>query len=279
MKKQGNVKSAYQNDGIDAIIYSVEVNRIRPNAAQPRTEFNINAITKLADSIRRYGLLQPLSVREIKNAVGRVKYELVAGERRLRACKMLGMSQVPCIIISADDGESAELALVENIIRENLNMFEQARAFSTLATKYCMTQEEIALKMASSQSAIANKLRLLRLTEQEQNDILSADLTERHARALLRITDPDLRKRALGYIICNKLNVSESEKYISGLIQSPAQAEAKREETPAYTPEKICSNIYKFISKIQRSADNRLIVNRRSDDKCVVITLTVRKGG
>ena len=278
MKKQGNIKSAYQNDSINAIIYSVETNQIRPNSAQPRTEFNINAITKLADSIRRYGLLQPLSVREIKNAVGNAKYELVAGERRLRACKMLGMTHVPCIIISADDGESAELALVENIIRENLNMFEQAKAFSALATKYCMTQEEIALKMASSQSAIANKLRLLRLTEQEQNDILSAELTERHARALLRITDPDLRKRALEYIICNKLNVSESERYISSLIQTPTQPEIKQATQP-YTPDKICSNIYKFISKIQRSADNRLIVNRRSDDKCVVITLTVRKGG
>ena len=278
MKKQGKIKSAYQNDGINAIIYSVDVQRIRPNSAQPRTEFNINAITKLADSIRRYGLLQPLCVREIKNAAGSVAYELVAGERRLRACKMLGMTHVPCIIISANDGESAELALVENIIRENLNMFEQAKAFSALATKYCMTQEEIALKMASSQSAIANKLRLLRLTEQEQNDILSAELTERHARALLRITDPDLRKRALEYIICNKLNVSESERYISSLIQTPEQAKTRQEAQP-YTSEKICSNIYKLISKIQRSADNRLIVNRRSDDKCVVITLTVRKGG
>ena len=277
MKKQGNIKSAYQNDSVNAIIYSIEISQIQPNSSQPRTEFNINAITKLADSIRRYGLLQPLSVRRL-SAAPNTKYELVAGERRLRACKMLGMSHVPCIIINASDETSAELALVENIIRENLNMFEQAKAFSSLATKYCMTQEEIALKMASSQSAIANKLRLLRLTEQEQSDILAADLTERHARALLRITQPDLRKQALEYIICNKLNVSESEKYISELIQSPQQPTQKQEPPQPYTHDKICSNIYKFISKIQKSSDNRLIINRRSDDKCVVITLTVRKG-
>ena len=277
MKKQGNIKSAYQNDSVNAIIYSIEISQIQPNSAQPRTEFNINAITKLADSIRRYGLLQPLSVRRL-SAAPNTKYELVAGERRLRACKMLGMSHVPCIIINASDETSAELALVENIIRENLNMFEQAKAFSSLATKYCMTQEEIALKMASSQSAIANKLRLLRLTEQEQSDILAADLTERHARALLRITQPDLRKQALEYIICNKLNVSESEKYISELIQSPQQPTQKQEPPQPYTHDKICSNIYKFISKIQKSSDNRLIINRRSDDNCVVITLTVRKG-
>ena len=277
MKKQGNIKSAYQNDSVNAIIYSIEISQIQPNSAQPRTEFNINAITKLADSIRRYGLLQPLSVRRL-SAAPNTKYELVAGERRLRACKMLGMSHVPCIIINASDETSAELALVENIIRENLNMFEQAKAFSSLATKYCMTQEEIALKMASSQSAIANKLRLLRLTEREQSDILAAELTERHARALLRITQPDLRKQALEYIICNKLNVSESEKYISELIQSPQQPTQKQEPPQPYTHDKICSNIYKFISKIQKSSDNRLIINRRSDDKCVVITLTVRKG-
>lgn len=274
MKKTKEIKSAYRNDQINAVIYSIDTSKIHPNAAQPRTEFNINAITKLADSIRRYGLLQPLSVRKASNSQ---EYELVAGERRLRACKMLGMEQVPCIIIDASDETSAELALVENILRENLNMFEQAKAFSVLSTHYCLTQEEIAVKMSLSQSAVANKMRLLKLTSNEQQIILASELTERHARALLRITSQPLRLKALEYIICNKLNVTESEKYISELIQEPELAKEKSQPDIQFTPDKICSNIYKFISKMQKSCSNKLIINRRSDDKCVVITLTVKK--
>ena len=274
MKKQKEIKSAYRDDQINALIYSIDISRIHPNSAQPRTEFDINAITKLADSIRRYGLLQPLSIRKANQNSS--DYELVAGERRLRACKMLGMSKVPCIIIDASDETSAELALVENILRENLNMFEQAKAFAVLSSQYCMTQEEIAAKMSLSQSAVANKMRLLRLTNEEQKAILSSDLTERHARALLRITSQSMRTQALEHIICNKLNVVESEKYISQLIQEPPKQEAA-EPSKAFTSDKICSNIYKFISKIQKSCNNNLIINRRSDDKCVVITLTVKK--
>lgn len=273
MKKSKEFKSAYQNEGINAIIYSIDTEKIQPNSAQPRKEFDINAISKLADSIRRYGLLQPLSVRKPHMSDN---YELVAGERRLRACKMLGMSQVPCIIVNATDEISAELALVENLMRENLNIFEQAKAFSVLSSQYCLTQEEIAAKMSLSQSAVANKLRLLRLTSEEQEIILKSELTERHARALLRITAPQLRKQALEYIICNKLNVTESERYISDLISMP-QTNAAHKNEQFLSSEKICSSIYKFISKIQKSCDKNLIINRKSDDKCVTITLTVRK--
>ena len=272
MKKSKEFKSAYKNEGINAVIYSIEISRIAPNPAQPRHEFDINAISKLADSIRRYGLLQPLSVRKTNDA----EYELVAGERRLRACKMLGMSCVPCIIINATDETSAELALVENLLRENLNMFEQAKAFSALSSQYCLTQEEIAVKTSLSQSAVANKMRLLKLTPDEQKTILASELTERHARALLRITSPSLRKQALEYIICNKLNVTESEKYISELISAPPK-KSREDSAPLYSSDKICSSIYKFISKMQKSCDKNLIINRRSDDKCVVITLTVKK--
>lgn len=275
MKKVKNIKSAYQNEGLNAIIYSIDASSIRPNSAQPRTEFNIIAIAKLADSIRRYGLLQPLSVRRISDVAA--QFELVAGERRLRACKMLGMTKIPCIIVEANNETSAELALVENLIREDLNMFEEAQAFSILATQYCLTQEEIAAKMSLSQSAVANKMRLLRLEKNERQQIIESGLTERHARALLRIPQTETRKQALEHIICNKLNVSDSEKYISELIIAPKNQTKEAEQPQNITHEKICTNIYKFISKIQRASNNRLIINRRSDDKCVVITLTVRK--
>ncbi len=277
MKRTAEIKSAYQNEQIGAIVYSIDVAKIRPNSAQPRTEFNIVGITKLADSIRRYGLLQPLSVRKThQNHRFGEEYELVAGERRLRACKMLGMKTVPCIIIDAEPGRSAELALVENIIRENLNMFEEARAFSVLSTQYSLTQEEIAAKLSLSQSAVANKLRLLRLSKEEEELILSSGLTERHARALLRLPSPQLRKTALEYIICNKLNVSESEAYITSLIGG-APTKPQQKEPTVYTQDKLCNNIYKFITKIQKATDNRLTVNRRSDDKCIIFTLTVKK--
>ena len=275
MKKIKNIKSAYQNEGLNAVIYSIDASSIRPNSAQPRTEFNINAIAKLADSIRRYGLLQPLSVRRISDVAA--QFELVAGERRLRACKMLGMTKIPCIIVEANNETSAELALVENLIREDLNMFEEAQAFSILATQYCLTQEEIAAKMSLSQSAVANKMRLLRLEKNERQQIIESGLTERHARALLRIPQTETRKQALEHIICNKLNVSDSEKYISELIIAPKNQTKEVEQPQNITHEKICTNIYKFISKMQRASNNRLIINRRSDDKCVVITLTVRK--
>lgn len=277
MKRTVTIRSAYQNEQIGAIVYSIATEKIKPNQAQPRTEFNIAGITKLADSIRRYGLLQPLSVRKThQNLRFGEEYELVAGERRLRACKMLGMKTVPCIIIDAEPERSAELALVENIIRENLNMFEEARAFSVLSTQYSLTQEEIAAKLSLSQSAVANKLRLLRLSKEEQELILSSGLTERHARALLRIPAPSIRRSALEYIICNKLNVSDSEAYITKLLGGePKKATPK--EPIIYTQDKLCNNIYKFITKMQRSTDNRLTVNRRSDDKCIVFTLTVKK--
>lgn len=277
MKRTAEIKNVYQSEQIGAIVYSIETSKIKPNASQPRTEFNISGITKLADSIRRYGLLQPLSVRKIDQArrFGE-EYELVAGERRLRACKMLGMKTVPCIIIDAEPKKSAELALVENIMREDLNMFEEAKAFSALSTQYFLTQEEIAAKLSLSQSAVANKLRLLRLTQSEQELILSSGLTERHARALLRIQSPDTRKSALEYIICNKLNVSESEAYITSIVGGSGSA-IKKNDPIIYTQDKLCNNIYKFITKIQKATDNRLTVNRRSDDKCIIFTLTVKK--
>lgn len=276
MKKSKEIKSAYKNENINTVIYSIDITQIAPNAAQPRKSFDINSITKLADSIRRYGLLQPLSVRKSgiigKNAP---KYELVAGERRFRACKMLGMNQVPCIVVDATDEISAELAIIENTLREGLNMFEQAEAFSMLSSQFSLTQEEIAARMCMSQSAVANKMRLLRLGDEERKMILSADLGERHARALLRIVSCEERMAALEHIICNKLNVNETDKYISSLINGESN-ETRRGDKTVYTSDKICRNIYKFAAKMQKESKN-LIINRKSDDKFVVITLTVRK--
>ena len=195
-------------------IFSIRADKLVPNRAQPRRCFDENAIGSLADSISRYGLLQPLSVRRLPTTAEGVKYEIIAGERRYRAAMQAGMDQLPCIIINVDDRTSAELALIENIQREGLNMFEQAGAIAALIDLYGMTQEQIAAHLSASQSYVANKLRLLRLSPEERETVLSAHLSERHARALLRISDRELRASILDHIIENRLSVSRTEDYI-----------------------------------------------------------------
>ena len=191
---------------------------------------------------------------------------------------MLGLREVPCIIIDADDGLSAELALVENMLRENLNMFEQAEAFAHLAERYSLTQEEIASKMSLSQSAVANKMRLLKLNAEDRALIMESGLTERHARAFLRVADEELRESCIRTVIDRHLNVSDTDKYITAILEKPQAAEEPPSEDKRPSPDKLCANIYKFINRMQTLSGNYLIVNRRSDDKGVVITLTVRKG-
>lgn len=200
-------------------IFQLRTDSIRPNRAQPRADFDNNAIIRLADSIRRYGILQPLTVRRSEDD-DMYDYELIAGERRLRAARMLGYFTVPCIIVEADEQMSAEMAIIENLLREDLNMFEQAYGFRKLIENHAMTQEEVARRMSLSQSAVANKLRLLKLSYEEQTAILETELTERHARALLRISDKDLRMESIRKIAAERWNVQQTEAYVDALIDS-----------------------------------------------------------
>ncbi len=226
------------------MIFMLKVDEIIPNPAQPRRSFTDDAILRLADSIRTHGIIQPLCVRQ-PDGITNV-YELVAGERRLRAAKRLGMEEVPCIMVDADSEESAHIAIVENLQRENLNMFEQAEAMDKLMSVHCLTQEKIAAKLSCSQSYVANKLRLLKLREEEREEILSASLTERHARALLRLKDDDKRKIALKVMIKKEMNVADAESYVERLLE-----EEKRKRT-----EKKAENKTKLIIK-----DVRILYN------------------
>lgn len=194
-------------------IYMVNPYEITPNPNQPRKFFTEDAILRLADSIKIHGLIQPLTVRETENG-----YELIAGERRLRALKLLGFSEVPCVISNVNSLESAHLAIIENIQRENLNMFEQANAILNLIRIHCLTQEKIASELSCSQSYIANKIRLLKLTDEQREMIIENNLSERHARALLKIKDETARTSALKTIIKRNLNVSQTEDYIDTLF-------------------------------------------------------------
>ena len=181
--------------------------QIRPNKTQPRKYFDEDELRLLSQSISTNGILQPLTVRKLSQT----EYELVAGERRLRAAVLAGLSKVPCVLIKCTDKESAIFALLENIQRSDLNMFEEARGISRLIRKYGLTQEDAAIRLGKKQSTIANKMRLLKLSMEEQDWILQAGLSERHARALLRIDDEEVRKEMLSKIVAENLSAKDTE--------------------------------------------------------------------
>ncbi len=199
-------------------ILFLPIDSILPNPAQPRQSFEKEAIDTLADSIRRYGILQPLSVRI--GSAGR--YELIAGERRLRAAKQAGLSRVPCVLISAGERESAELAIIENLQRRDLDFFEEATAILALIREYQLTQEQIAERLSVSQSYVANKLRLLRFDGAQRQMILEGGLSERHARALLRL-DEAARTGAIEHIRSHGLNVAATEEYVERRLVKKAE--------------------------------------------------------
>ncbi len=284
-------------------IYLIDVMEILPNKFQPRKSFENNGIIRLADSIRRFGILHPLTVRRINYdgfvPAGSVpyKYELISGERRLRAAILLGLERVPCIIRFASEKESAEIAVIENLLRRDLNMFEEARAFSRLINEFSMTQQEVAERVSSAQSSVANKLRLLRLSEEEQRYILDEKLTERHARALLKITDGALRFAVLREIASKKLNVSASEQYIERILGSELpQISIQRSENLQRAEEKACEpeetpneqksaainsgEIEKSIFRLlQRGGYKSNIESMRAEEneKSIVLTVILRK--
>ena len=206
----------------------IRVSDIARNPNQPRKYFDPEAIVQLAESIRQYGVLNPLTVRRSPSG----GYELVAGERRLRAARVAGLNEVPCLVIAADNEDSSAIALVENLQRRDLDFFEEAYGFKRLIDQYGLTQDEAARKVGKTQSAVANKLRLLRLSQKNMELIRSANLTERHARCLLRLDSEDERINATNYIIEHDLNVSRSEQYIEELLKEretelPVQQERK----------------------------------------------------
>lgn len=192
---------------------------IRPNPNQPRKTFDFDELQGLAASIKNNGIIQPLVVRRLSND----EYELISGERRLRAAKMVGLTTVPCVLMSADEHESALYAIIENLQRDNLTFFEEAEAIEKLSTVFHMTQDQISGKLGKSQSSLSNKLRLLKLGVDVRNTIIENCLSERHARALLRLKTDEERLNALDYIIAKNLNVNETDKYIESLI-SPVQS-------------------------------------------------------
>lgn len=193
---------------------------IYPNPNQPRRRFDFDELEGLAQSIRQNGIIQPIAVRVNSNG----NYELISGERRLRASRLVGISQIPCIIMEASDDKSALFALIENMQRCDLGFFEEASAIEKLIVDFKMSREEVCKKLGKAQPTISNKLRLLRLPEDVRLKITQEGLTERHARALLRLTNRSQLDRALSIIADRRLNVSESEKLIEQMLSKDKNA-------------------------------------------------------
>ena len=189
---------------------------IYPNPNQPRRRFDFDELEGLAQSIRQNGIIQPIAVR-INN---RGEYELISGERRLRASRLVGVTQIPCIIMEASDEKSALFALLENVQRCDLDFFEEAVAIEKLLTDYGMTRDEICKKLGKAPPTISNKLRLLRLPEEIRLRITQENLTERHARAMLRLTSVSQMERAMSIIAEKRLNVAETERLVSQILQN-----------------------------------------------------------
>jgi len=224
-------------------VVSLPIDSVYPNPAQPRKSFSIADLNSLAESIRSNGILQPLTVRRAGD-----KYELIAGERRLKAAKLVGLETIPCIIVDASDQESAVYAVLENLQRANLTFFEEARAYHSLIHDWHITQEQAAAKLGKAQPTIANKLRLLRLSSDEEELILENGLTERHARALLRIEDADTRIKVIENIVTRNLNVNQTEELIEQLL-------TKRKKSKKKLPTILIKDIRIFFNTMDRAID------------------------
>ena len=256
-------------------IYQVPIEKIVPNPHQPRQHFEDGPLRDLAESIRTHGILQPLTVQ--KNGGS---YILVAGERRLRAAGMAGLQRVPCILVRSDSRDSALLALVENIQRQDLHYLEEAEAVAALIEEQGLSQEEAAHRLGRSQSALANKLRLLRLSDGCRDLLRQYGLTERHARALLRLHREEDRLAALREMGEKSLTVAAGEKYIQDLLRKRQQQPPRRQ--PIY----IIKDVRLFLNSLERGMD---IIRRagidaqyqkedRGESICITLEIPKRKG-
>ncbi len=227
----------------DSKILLIPQGDIMPNPNQPRKRFDYDELEGLAQSIRANGILQPLLVRSTENG----KYQLIAGERRLRAARLVGLTKVPCIINEISESDSAVFAVIENLQRQNLDYFEEAEALATLMSDYRMSQEELCRKLGKAQSTLSNKLRLLKLSDEMRYRISRAGLSERHARALLSLTDEVQRARALSIIIDRHLTVNESETLIEQML--------RKNEAPKRQMLKGFKDIRIFINTLNNAVD------------------------
>ena len=251
-------------------VLEISVSVIKPNPSQPRKHFYSDELTKLAKSISQEGILQPLIIR-----MNDGEYQLVSGERRLRAAKIAGLKTVPCIIVNMTERNSALMALVENIQRENLSFFEEAGAIQSLISVYGMTQEDAAIRLGIAQSTVANKLRLLKIPGDEQQVIMDMGLSERHARALLRLKSKSDRVDVLERIHKYKLNVEMTEAYISKLLEGRQKKESYKKRSPVLKDVRLFVNTINKAIEVMRLSGVEANSKKTQTENEITYTITI----
>ena len=241
------------------------VKAICPNPSQPRKVFREEALEELSDSIRQHGILQPLSVRRVGT-----RYELIAGERRLRAGILAGLTEIPCIVMRMTEEESAMTALVENLQRQDLDFIEEARGIDLLLRQWNMSQEQVAKLLGKSQSGVANKLRLLRHSPKVLEALRQADLTERHARALLKLHSEPQKMQAIEAIVRHNMSVSRTEQYIESLLSQSENGQ------PKASVGAFLSYLNQSLARIQLCGISA-VSERVETDSQIVLTITIPK--
>lgn len=250
----------------------IPLGRIRPNPQQPRHSFDEEGLAELAASIRSCGILQPLTVRRAGEG-----YELVAGERRLRAARIAGLREVPCLVAQVGEEDSALLALMENLQRRDLDCWEEAQAIARLISRYGLSQEEAARRLGRAQPTVANKLRLLRLPEDVRALLRENSLTERHARALLRLQDPEVQRRAAGDMVRRGMNVAQAEAYVEKLLQSAQVTPPRGRSTYIIKDVRLFLNSVDRGLHLMRQAGVDAGWDRQDTDREILLTIRIPK--
>lgn len=253
-KKKRGILNFIVEQSAQPQVEMVPLDKISANPQQPRKTFRDEGLAELAGSVREYGVLQPI----ILQACGGT-YTIIAGERRFKAARLAGLERIPAIVRTVESKEAALIALIENVQREDLNFLEEARAYRKLMEDFGLTQAELAEKVNKQQSTISNKIRLLTLPEDIQQQLLDSRLTERHARALLRLTDDEDRKQVMERVIANGFNVKQTEKLVEDVL-AKKEAALSRRRTVNYISYKIYLNtIRKAFAQVKEMEKNAIM--------------------
>lgn len=254
--KQAKTGAVTKTEVVKKVEQTLNINRIEPNKNQPRKEFNEDALQELADSIKQFGVIEPLVVVKRKGY-----YELIAGERRWRAARLAGLKEVPVVIKDYDDQQIVEIALIENIQREDLNPIEEAHAYERLIQEFNLTQDEVAERVSKSRTTVTNALRLLKLTEKVQQMLIDDMLSTGHVRALITITEPQLQYETAMYIFDKKLSVRETESYVKKLLNKKPKEKTSEKEDPEL------SFLYKAIeNRLKESLGTKTTIKAKTKD-------------
>ena len=266
------LKTDHLQKNTDVQVLQVPLSKIVPNPYQPRKEFESEALSELADSIRQYGVLQPLLVAPGKDGT----YILIAGERRLRASIMAGLGTVPVIVSEYTTQQIAEIALIENLQRKDLHYLEEAEGYEKLVNTFHLTQESMAIRVGKKQSTIANKLRLLRLPVSVRNKLHDSNLTERHARVLLKLENEETQRAVLQKVLKGNLNVRQTEALVEKTLKENGKLDKKKPRIVIVNDVRIYLNSIREIMETVKTSGIPASMEQDMDGDDVVVTLRIK---